>query len=120
MARMLLVEDNEMNSDLVKILVEASGHECVAVEDGPGAIASVETEKFDLILLDIQLPKMDGYAVLKELKRITPQTPVIAVSSYAMVGDAKRALDAGFDGYISKPIVAETFIAQVLQAAKLE
>ena len=120
MARILLVEDNEMNSELARFLIENAGHDFVAAADGIEALSIAQKNSFDIILLDIQLPKMDGYAVLQQLKQIiSPAVPVIAVSSYAMVGDTERALAAGFDGYLSKPIKAATFVQDVMRLAKI-
>ncbi len=120
MASVLLIEDNEMNSELVKFLLEAEGHRCTAAENGIDGVELAKSNSFDVILLDIQLPKIDGYGVLRLLKEAVPSMPVIAVSSYAMVGDCERAMQAGFDGYISKPIKAKTFVKQVMTLAGLD
>ena len=121
MAKMLLIEDNPMNCELAKFLIENAGHQCIAVPDGLQGIERAQSEHFDVILLDIQLPKIDGYGVLKELRqKLAAAVPIIAVSSYAMVGDSSRAMTAGFDGYISKPIKAERFVKEVLELAHLE
>jgi CheY-like chemotaxis protein len=117
---MLLIEDNEMNGALATFLIEAAGHSCVVATDGEKGVEYAKTQPFDVILLDIQLPRMDGFTVLKALKQIRPQTPVIAVSSYAMAGDERKALAAGFDGYIPKPIEAQTFVQQILRTANLQ
>lgn len=119
MARILVIEDNLMNLEMVKFLLESSGHQCITAADGPAAFEVAQTDPPDIILLDIQLPIMDGYAVMKQLKKmeLVNEVPIIAVSSYAMVGDKERALAAGFDGYISKPIKPETFIQEVMALA---
>lgn len=119
MAKILVIEDNEMNAELQKFLLESEGHQLTLAIDGATGVELAKSATFDTILLDIQLPKADGYAVLKQLKEACPQIPVIAVSSYAMVGDAERALQAGFDGYISKPIEARKFATQVIEMSKL-
>ncbi|MGM0633749.1 MAG: response regulator, partial [Pseudomonadota bacterium] len=85
--------------------------------DGPAGIGKARTLTPDLILLDIQLPTMHGYDVATALRRITKLagTPIVAVTSYAMPGDREKALAAGCDGYIEKPIDPETFVQQVEQ-----
>lgn len=95
--------------------MEKHGFQVVAAADGPAGIALAQEERPDLILLDIQLPGMDGYAVARALRRESSleQVPLLAVSSYAMTGDRERALAAGFDGYLEKPIEPTDFVAQV-------
>ncbi|HEY9791199.1 MAG TPA: response regulator [Candidatus Obscuribacterales bacterium] len=121
MARILVIEDNEMNRELVKFLFESAGHQCEIATDGESGIKLAQTASPDVVLLDIQLPKMDGYSVLKQLQSMGTEQlpPIIAVSSYAMVGDRERALSAGFNGYISKPINPQTFVHDVLATAGL-
>jgi two-component system cell cycle response regulator DivK len=111
----LLIEDNEQNRYLATFLLEQHGYEVVVATDGPQGIRIAQTVVPDLILLDIQLPGMDGYAVARALRGIQPlqQTPIVAVTSYAMVGDREKCLAAGCSGYIEKPINPETFIAEV-------
>jgi two-component system, cell cycle response regulator DivK len=114
-SRMLLIEDNEQNQYLVTFLLEKHGYEIVVASDGLAGIALAEQETPSLILLDIQLPMMDGYAVARQL-RANPalaHVPVVAVTSYAMPGDREKALAAGCDGYLEKPINPETFVSQV-------
>ena len=113
--RMLLIEDNEQNRYLVTFLLERHGHGVVVASDGPTGIDLALEEPPDLILLDIQLPKMDGYAVARTLREHPglADTPIVAVTSYAMMGDREKALAAGCDGYVEKPINPETFVSQV-------
>ena len=115
--RVLVIEDNEQNMYLITFILEKAGHEVVQANDGPEGIAMAEHDSPALILLDIQLPQMDGYAVATELKRNpgTADVPIVAVTSYAMVGDRERALEAGCVGYIEKPINPDTFIDEVQQ-----
>jgi CheY-like chemotaxis protein len=111
----LLIEDNEQNRYLATFLLERQGCRVTSAEDGPEGIATATIQNFDLILLDIQLPTMDGYAVARAL-RSNPalgDVPIVAVTSYAMVGDRENALAAGCNGYIEKPINPETFVAEV-------
>jgi two-component system cell cycle response regulator DivK len=111
----LLIEDNEQNRYLVTFLLERDGHKVVSAPDGARAIDIAQSLLPDLILLDIQLPKMDGYAVARALRgmALLAATPIIAVTSFAMVGDREKALAAGCNGYIEKPINPETFVAEI-------
>ena len=86
-----------------------------AVTDGDLGLAAAQKSLYDVIICDLQLPTVDGYEVAKRLKAhpALRATPLIAVTAYAMVGDRDRALAAGFDGYISKPIAPELFVSQV-------
>jgi len=113
--RILIVEDNETNLYLVTFILEAHGYEAAQVRDGEEGIALAARIKPDLILLDIQLPGMDGYAVARELRRnpALESVPIVAVTSYAMAGDRESILAAGCEGYIEKPINPDTFIAEV-------
>ena len=113
--RILLIEDNEQNRYLASFLMQARGWEMVHAEDGPSGIALAGQCDPTLILLDIQLPGMDGYAVARAL-RLDPKLaliPIIAVTSYAMPGDRERCLESGCDGYIEKPIDPTTFADEV-------
>jgi len=111
----LLIEDNEQNTYLVKFLLEQNGYAVETAEDGPMGIGLAARRAFDLILLDIQLPVMNGYEVAHALKSnpATRTVPIVAVTSYAMMGDREKALSAGCDGYLEKPINPETFISEV-------
>lgn len=113
--RILMIEDNDQNAYLASFLLGARGWEIVRAADGETGISMAGTVKPALILLDIQLPGMDGYAVARALKanRDVADIPVIAVTSYAMAGDRDRCLSAGCDGYIEKPIDPETFADEV-------
>ena len=111
----LLVEDNEQNRYLATFLLERRGHEVVYAENGPVGIERASRRIPDIVLLDIQLPDMDGYAVARAL-RANPalrHVPIVAVTSYAMPGDREKALAAGCTGYIEKPIDPETFVDDV-------
>lgn len=111
----LLIEDNVQNRYLVTFLLERYGYTVVTAGHGLAGIALAEELKPDLILLDIQLPGMDGYAVaraLRERPALAP-IPIIAVTSYAMSGDREKALAAGCNGYIEKPIQPETFAQEI-------
>jgi len=107
----LIIEDNEQNLYLETFLLEQGDYKIVAARSGPEGIATAAQTKPDLILLDIQLPGMDGYTVAKELRRnpALKDVSLVAVTSYAMAGDRERALEAGCNGYIEKPINPDTF-----------
>lgn len=111
----LLIEDNEQNRYLATFLLERHGHRVVSAPDGPSGIGLAQSLAPDLILLDIQLPGMDGYAVARALRNIETlrSTPIVAVTSYAMVGDREKSLEAGCNGYIEKPINPETFVTEI-------
>lgn len=115
--KILYIEDNEQNLYLVRFILEKHGYEVHAAMDGQEGIDRAAMILPDLILLDIQLPLMDGYAVARQL-RTNPDlaaTPIVAVTSYAMAGDRDKALGAGCTGYIEKPINPDTFMQQVEQ-----
>ncbi|APR04773.1 response regulator [Thauera chlorobenzoica] len=113
--RILLIEDNEQNRYLAGFLLQARGWEVLHAEDGPAGLIMAAESDPALILLDIQLPGMDGYAVAHRL-RANPAlagVPVVAVTSYAMPGDREQCLAAGCDGYLEKPIDPESFVFEV-------
>jgi CheY-like chemotaxis protein len=111
----LVIEDNEQNLYLIRFLLEKNGFNVIEATDGKKGVEMANQTKPDLILLDIQLPKMDGYAVARELRKNgeLAGTSIVAVTSYAMVGDRERVLAAGADDYIEKPIDPDTFIAKI-------
>lgn len=114
-SKILLIEDNEQNRYLTTFLLEQRGHAVVSAVSGPEGLEMAEQIRPDLILLDIQLPGMDGYEVAEKLK-IRPtvkDVPIVAVTSYAMRGDRERILSAGAAGYIEKPIDPATFVDEV-------
>jgi two-component system cell cycle response regulator len=115
MARILVIEDNQPNLALVVYLLEAFGHTTEQAADGAGGLALALGERFDLIVCDVQLPNLDGYAVIQRLKSDPAMraVPVLAVTAYAMVGDRDQILAAGFDDYAAKPFVPETLLAQI-------
>ena len=113
--KILLIEDNEQNRYLATFLLEQRGHEVVPAESGPLGLELAAKIRPDLILLDIQLPGMDGHAVARALKSDPrlKSIPIVAVTSYAMVGDREKVFAAGAEGYIEKPINPETFVTEV-------
>ena len=112
MSKVLVVEDNEMNMQLVEYLLEEGGFEIVKATSGEEALRLTTSEKPDLVLMDIHLPGMDGLSVVRQMKQNdnTRSIPVLALTAHAMRGDRDRFLEAGCDGYISKPIDVKTFI----------
>jgi two-component system, cell cycle response regulator DivK len=111
----LLIEDNEQNLYLATYLLEHNGFKVVAARSGAEGIEMAGRLQPDLIILDIQLPLMDGYAVARALRQNTTlkDVPIVAVTSYAMVGDRERVLAAGCSAYIEKPINPDTFRSEI-------
>jgi len=115
MSTVLIIEDNQQNMYLLHFLLQQNGYRVLTAEDGMQGIRSALTESPDLILLDIQLPGLDGYEVARRL-RAYPQlekTPLIAVTSYVLPEDRDKAAALGMSGYIEKPINPETFLQQI-------
>jgi two-component system cell cycle response regulator DivK len=117
MARILIVEDNAANMTLAVYLLESVGHEVLSATDAEAGLARARSERPDLILMDIQLPGMDGLEATAQLKREegTRVIPVIALTALAMKGDEERILAAGCDGYIAKPMKYKEFLATVAE-----
>jgi two-component system sensor histidine kinase/response regulator len=115
--RILLAEDNPMNQKLAARLLEKHGHTVVVAANGREAIEAVERSTFDLVLMDVQMPEMDGFqatAILRERERATGRhLPIIAMTAYAMTGDRERCLEAGMDGYVSKPVRPDELYAVI-------
>ncbi|MFL6353045.1 MAG: response regulator [Bryobacteraceae bacterium] len=114
-ARILVIEDNPANLDLMMYLIRAFGHIAVSARDGREGLCAAAQMRPDLILCDIHLPKTDGYEVVRRLKSDPNccSIPTVAVTALAMVGDRDRVLQAGFDGYLAKPINPEAFVQQI-------
>tara|TARA_R110002072_G_scaffold284396_5_gene448780 strand:- start:123378 stop:123770 length:393 start_codon:yes stop_codon:yes gene_type:complete len=113
----LLIEDNEQNRYLTTFLLERHGYTVISAPDGLRGIELARSSQPDIILLDIQLPTMDGYAVAQALRASEhlSRVPIVAVTSYAMVGDREKTLAAGCNGYIEKPINPDTFVGEIEQ-----
>ena len=113
--KVLVIEDNRQNMYMITYLLESFHYKVSQAFNGIDGIKKANEENPDIILLDIQLPEMDGYTIARELKNNEnlKDTPVIAVTSYAMMGDKEKALEAGATGYIEKPIDPDTFISQM-------
>ena len=114
-ARILVVEDDAPSLELVVYLLNESGYTVVSATNGKTGVEAAQRERPDLIVCDINLPKLDGYGVIRRLKddKALKDIPVVAVTALAMMGDRSKILSAGFDGYITKPIDPETFVREV-------
>ena len=117
MARILIVEDNPDNMKLFRALLTLKGHEVTALQNGDGLLEALDQTRPDLVLMDVQLPGKDGFALLAEI-RASPHAAVrvVALTAHAMSGDRDKARAAGFDDYITKPIDIGSFPDQVTRA----
>ena len=124
MAKILIVEDSSDNMKLFRTLLVLKGHEVTGLPGGEGMLDVIDCTEPDLVLMDIQLPGKDGYALLEEIRRSPHQgLRVLALTAHAMSGDRERAMTAGFDGYITKPIEIRSFpelVARALAGERLE
>jgi CheY-like chemotaxis protein len=114
-SHILVIEDNPTNLELMTYLLRAFGHTTIAAHDGEEGVEAALRSTPDVILCDLALPKLDGYGVARRLKAepTLRDVPLVAVTASAMVGDRDKVIAGGFDGYISKPITPETFVAEV-------
>ena len=115
MKRILVVEDNETNLYLIRFMLEKSGYEVIEAREGAVGVELAIKEKPDLIIMDVQLPDIDGLEATKRIRasEADGDIPIVAITSFAMTGDRERALAAGCTGYIEKPINPDTFIAEI-------
>ena len=113
--RILVVEDHEDNRRILRDLLRKTGYEMVEAHDGEAALERVSSERFDLILMDIQLPGIDGYEVARRIRAdsASAATPIIAVTSYALIGDEDKARLAGCIDYVSKPYRPRELLAKI-------
>ncbi|HUU74373.1 MAG TPA: response regulator [Burkholderiales bacterium] len=113
--RILVVEDQEDNRKIMRDLLTASGFVLIEAETGEEGVAAASREKPDLILMDIQLPGLDGYEATRQIRANADlkKTPIIAVTSYALSGDDKKAFAAGCDGYVTKPFSPRQLLAKI-------
>ncbi len=115
--RILLVEDDQVNIKFGELLLNKWGHDVTVVENGRECLAALERETFDLVLMDIQMPVMNGEEALHEIrakeKGTTKHQAVVALTAFVMRGDTERFLDEGFDGYISKPLIARELVTEI-------
>lgn len=121
MARILIVEDSPDNMKLFRTILGLKGHEVSGLPGGEGLLVAMKKGSPELVLMDIQLPGKDGFALLEEIRKSPfAGVRVIALTAHAMTGDRERALEAGFDGYITKPIDIREFPNQVQRALEGE
>ena len=118
--RVLLAEDNVVNQKLAARILKKMGHEVVIVENGELAVAQLQKGRFDLVLMDIHMPQMDGYAATEAIRRWESSRgghiPIIAVTANKMAADRDKCLTKGMDGYVAKPISAEA-VSRAIQLA---
>ncbi|HET8920898.1 MAG TPA: response regulator [Xanthobacteraceae bacterium] len=115
--RILVVEDQPDNRQIIRDMLAHTGYEIVEAENGEEALAAIAKQRPDLILMDIQLPVMDGYAATRRIKTdpALKSIPVIAVTSYALSGEEKKAREAGCDDYVPKPYSPRQLLAKIRQ-----
>jgi two-component system cell cycle response regulator DivK len=113
--RILVVEDNALNLELVRDILTAEGYEVLEAADGPTGVAIAVVEHPELILMDLQLPGLDGFQATQQIRAdpVLRDVPIVAVTAHAMKGDDDRARAAGCDGFIAKPIQVREFVATV-------
>lgn len=114
-ARILIIEDDAASHELVRYLLDASGYQTLSAFDGAEGVRMALDQQPDLLLCDLQMPMMSGYQVVQTLNEypLWKKVPVIAVTAFSMAGDRDKALAAGFDEHISKPISPQNFVAQI-------
>lgn len=115
MSKVLIAEDNAVNRELLRELLESRGHIVREACNGREALENLHSERPDILLLDLGMPVMDGFATLAEIRKDASlkSLPVVAVTAYAMQGDREKALSAGFDGYLTKPIHVPSLVAEM-------
>ena len=120
MKKILVIEDNENNLYLIKFILQRNNYQVIEARDGAAGVEMAAKELPDLILMDIQLPAIDGLEATRRISRseATKHIPIIAITSYAMTGDREKAIDAGCVGYIEKPINPETIIKEISKFLK--
>ena len=122
-SRVLIVEDNVDNFELVRFLLERAGYQVLSAANGVEGVDAAKREQPDLVLMDLSMPEMDGWRATAQMKaeETTRHIPVLALTAHTLPGDRKRAIDAGCDGYISKPINVASFdklVATLLRQAR--
>ncbi len=115
--RILVAEDNAVNREVVLGLLERAGHHLAPANDGHEAVSLYRRERFDVVLMDVQMPSLDGFAATSEIRKLERQlgrrTPIVAMTAHAMAGDEARCLAAGMDGYLSKPLTRQGLLAVI-------
>jgi CheY-like chemotaxis protein len=115
MTRVLVAEDNAVNRELLRELLEAHGYTVIEACDGQEALDRIGQSRPDLLLLDINMPVLDGFATVRRIREdpALSKLPVLAVTAYAMQGDREKIIKSGFDGYLSKPVNARLLAAEL-------
>ncbi len=115
MSKILIAEDNAVNRELLREILEAGEYQVIETKDGQEALTKIDEAKPDAVLLDINMPVLDGFATIRRLREHShfSELPVLAVTAYAMKEDRERIAAAGFDGYISKPIDAAALLKEL-------
>lgn len=118
--KVLIAEDNAVNRELLREVLEARGYEVIDAVDGQEALAKIEESRPNLVLLDIDMPLLDGFEVIRRIRENAQlqHLPVLAVTAYAMKDDRERVIAAGFDGYVAKPVNAAMLIHEMEQLLK--
>jgi two-component system, cell cycle response regulator DivK len=113
--RILVIEDNEDNRQIIRDLLTSLSYELIEAVDGAEGVAMAQSHRPDLILMDIQLPEMDGYKATRQIRAVPElaHVPIIAVTSYALTGDEAKARDAGCNGYVAKPFSPRELLAKI-------
>ena len=113
--RILVIEDTEDNRQIIRDLLSSVGYELIEAMDGVSGVALAQKERPDLILMDIQLPEIDGYEATRRIRAIPElaRVPIVAVTSYALSGDEAKTREAGCDGYVAKPFSPRQLLAKV-------
>jgi two-component system cell cycle response regulator DivK len=118
--KVLIAEDNAVNRELLREVLESRHYEVIEAADGQEALLKIEESRPDLVLLDINMPVLDGFAVISRVRENPElkQLPVLAVTAYAMKNDREKVLRAGFDGYVSKPVNSAALFREIEQLVK--
>jgi two-component system, cell cycle response regulator DivK len=113
--RILVIEDNEDNRQIIRDLLTSSGYELIEAVNGVEGVAMAQSHRPDLILMDIQLPEIDGYEATRQIRSVPEleTVPIIAVTSYALSGDEAKTRDAGCNGYVAKPFSPRELLAKI-------
>ena len=117
-ARILIVEDSVINQKVARALAEKAGYRCEVAANGIEALAAIRERPYDVVLMDVQMPEMDGYTATRRVRGLAGEiarTPVVGMTANAMKGDREKCLEAGMDDYISKPISAQEFLQKISQ-----
>jgi two-component system cell cycle response regulator DivK len=113
--KILVVEDEERNRYLISFILKSNGLDVITANDGLEGVEAAKKQMVDLVLMDIKMPRMDGYESTRRIRELDgyQSVPIVAFTSYAMAGDEKKAMEAGCDGYVSKPIDPETIVDEI-------